>query len=83
MKTVTMLSFTLALVYASAFAGTEALAHSDSHFSYEEVPVFDAAPARMVSDDFSLLYEGTPTYEKESLEEAEMTAFEEMGETQE
>ena len=83
MKTISTLSLTLALVYISAIAGTEALAHSDNHFSYEEVPVFHAAPNRMISDDFSILYEGTPTYEKESSEEAEIAAFEEIGETQE
>ena len=83
MKTFTVLSLTLALVYASAFVGSNALAHSVNHFSYEEVPVLHVAPNRMISEDFILMYEGTPTYEKESLEEAEMAAFEEMGETQE
>ena len=83
MKTVTTLSFALALVYASAFVGTKALAHSVDNFSYEEVPVFHVAPNRMTSGDFILLYEGTPTYETQPLEEAEMAAFEEMGEMQE
>ena len=58
------------------------MVYTEEYFAYEEVPILDSEPTRIAIEDLRL-HEGTPTYEGDLLEEAEIAAFEERGELQE
>ncbi len=82
MKTIKMLFSILVLSLISAIASAESLINTEEYFAYEEVPILDTEPSRIVIEDLRL-HEGTPTYKGDLLEEAELSAFEEIGEMQE
>ena len=82
MKTITMLFSILVLSLVGASASAESLVNTEEYFAYEEVPILDTEPTRIVIEDLRL-HEGTPTYTGDLLEEAELSAFEEAEEMQE
>ena len=82
MKTIMILFSILVFSLVSAIASAEGMVYSEDYFAYEDVPVLDSEPARIALEDVTL-HEGTPTYEGDLLEEAELAAFEVSGEMQE
>ena len=82
MKIITMLFSILILSLVSISASAESMVYTEDYFAYEEVPILDSEPTRIALEDLTL-HEGTPTYEGDLLEEAELAAFEVSGEMQE